>query len=136
MLSLKTSVPIYYTIERKTKKSSTHLVGDNWVRNLHFQLKNKVKQHYHALIAASLPSVDTPILQFTLSIEIFYKTHTCDPSNIAHQMEKYTLDAFKSLGYIIDDNCLYHMGTIVYPPIKDPINPRCEITLSPFKQEV
>lgn len=137
MQSLKVSVPIYYTIVRKTKPSSTHLVGDNWVRNLHPHTKNTVKQHYHSLIASGVvPPPSHPLQQFVLSLQIFYKTHTCDPSNIAHQMEKYALDGFKAIGAIVDDSCLYHMLTVMLPPIKDALNPRCEITLTEFPQPI
>lgn len=132
MLSLKTSVPIYYTVERKTKPSSTHLVGDNFIRNAHFHVKNQIKQHYHTLISSTVTPRATPFEQFTLTLQIYYKTHSCDPSNIAHQMEKYALDAFKAIGAIVDDNCLYHMGTTVLPPIKDVSNPRCDIILTEF----
>jgi len=131
-MPLKVSVPIYYTIERKTKKSSTHLVGDNWVRNLHYHTKNTVKQHYHITITSSITPPPSPYKQFTLSFQIYYKNASCDPSNILHQMEKYALDAFKASGCIIDDNCKHHMGTTMLPPIKDASNPRCDIILSEY----
>ena len=126
--SVSVTVPIYYTIERKTKPSSVHLVGDNWVRNLHHHTKNTVKQHYHKLIIEQLPSLS--IDKFTLHLELFYKSTNCDPSNIFHQMEKYALDAFQESGILANDTVLFHVSTTTSIGGQDKPNPRCVITLT------
>lgn len=127
-LSISVTVPIYYTIARKTKPSSVHLISDNWVRNLHHHTKNTVKQYLHSIIVDQLPIA--LIDQFTLHLELFYKTTNCDPSNIFHQVEKAALDAFQQHGTIANDTVLYHLSTTTSIGGQDKSNPRCIITLT------
>ena len=129
-MQLQVSLPIYYTIHRKTKKSSTHLVGDNFIRNAHYHIKNDIKQHYHQLVEQQLsPHAGTPAVTFTLTMQLYYKSPVCDPSNIYHQLEKYFLDAIQDLNYVVNDTVLNHLGTSTLPAICDKLNPRCIITL-------
>lgn len=128
-MQLQVSLPIYYTIQRKTKPSSTVLVGDNYIRNAHHHLKNAIKQHYHQLVLQQLQPVTVPSSTFSLHMTLYYKSANSDPSNVYHQMEKYFLDAIQQAGLIVNDTVLNHMGTTTYPAILDKLNPRCEITL-------
>lgn len=128
-MQLQVSLPIYYTIQRKTKPSSTVLVGDNYIRNAHHHLKNTIKQHYHQLVYQQLPPVTTPSTTFSLHMTLYYKSINSDPSNVYHQMEKYFLDSIQQAGLIVNDTVLNHMGTTTHPAILDKLNPRCEITL-------
>lgn len=127
-LSVSVTVPIYYTIERKTKASSCHLISDNWVRNLYHHTKNTVKQHYHKLIIEQLQPLR--IDKFTLHLELFYKSTNCDPSNIFHQLEKYALDAFQEYGILSNDTVLFHLSTTTSIGGQDKSNPCCIITLT------
>lgn len=129
-MQLQVNLPIYYTIQRKTKPSSTVLVGDNFIRNAHHHLKNTIKQHYHQLVRDQLPPWSaTPATTFSLHMTLYYKSTNCDPSNIYHQMEKYFLDSIRQAGLILNDTVLNHMGTVSTPAICDKLNPRCIITL-------
>ena len=129
-MQLQVSLPIYYTIQRKTKPSSTVLVGDNFIRNAHHHLKNTIKQHYHQLVHNQLPPWSTtPATTFSLHMTLYYKSTNCDPSNIYHQMEKFFLDAIQQASLITNDTVLNHMGTTTHPAIQDKLNPRCEIIL-------
>ena len=128
-MQLQVNLPIYYTIQRKTKPSSTVLVGDNYIRNAHHHLKNTIKQHYHQLVHQQLQPVTTPSTTFSLHMTLYYKSTNSDPSNVYHQMEKYFLDSIQQAGLIVNDTVLNHMGTTTHPAILDKLNPRCEITL-------
>ena len=129
-MQLQVSLPIYYTIHRKTKASSTVLVGDNYIRNAHHHVKNTIKQHYHQLVQQQLPPYTLdPATQFSLHMTLYYKSTNSDPSNVYHQMEKYFLDAIQDLKYVVNDTVLNHMGTVTAPAICDKLNPRCIITL-------
>ena len=129
-MQLQVSLPIYYTIQRKTKPSSTVLVGDNYIRNAHHHIKNTIKQHYHQLVQDQLPLwTIPPAATFSLHMTLYYKSTNCDPSNIYHQMEKIFLDAIQAHGLVVNDTVLNHMGTVTHPAICDKTNPRCLITL-------
>lgn len=124
------SLPIYYTIERKTKSSTTSLVGDNWLRNLHHHTKNTVKQYYHNLIkdlVSSIPS--SPYQTFSLSMVLYYKNPATDPSNVFHAIEKFTLDGLQDIKVIQNDSVNHHISTITSIGGQDKLNPRCEITV-------
>ena len=47
-------LPIYFTQEFKTKDPKTFMVGMNFYRNAHHHLQNKVKVHYHSIVAEQL----------------------------------------------------------------------------------
>lgn len=124
------SLPIYYTVERKTKKSSTHLVGDNWYRNLHYHTKNSVKQHYHSLVAGLVSTIpSSPYETFTLHMVLFYKNPSTDPSNVFHCMEKFALDGLADINVIAGDTVLHHLSTTTAIGGRDKENPRVEITI-------
>ena len=129
-MQLQVSLPIYYTIHRKTKPSSTVLVSDNYMRNAHHHLKNTIKQHYHQLVHDQLPPWSIPPAStFSIHMTLYYKSTNCDPSNVYHQMEKFFLDAIQQSGLITNDTVLNHLGTTTLPAICDKTNPRCLITL-------
>ena len=129
-------LPIYYEIEFKTKKNKTVLVGANWFRNIHFHLKNKVKQHYHKLVAKKLESFleDKKIEKFKTHYKLYYKTSSCDMTNISSLIEKFVLDGFKEIGLIIDDNVKYHISSKVEVIEQDKKNPRIEIIVEEIEK--
>ena len=127
------NLPIYYVEEKKTKADKTWLVGMNAYRNWHYHLSNKIKTHYHNLVAGS--TLPDPIDKgFTLSITIYYKNPSCDGSNIAALMEKFTLDSLQELNIIKQDNVKHHLGTIWKIGGQDKENPRAEIEILPVKE--
>ena len=105
------TLPIYYEQTFVRKPSKTWLVGDNAYRNWHYHLKNKVKQHYHGLIEVQAYQQPKVQGQFKLHIKVYYKNPSCDASNIASRMEKFSLDAFQEHNVIENDNVKYHIGT-------------------------
>jgi hypothetical protein len=126
------TLPIYYTVNRSTKKSTTHLVSDNWVRNLHYHMKNQVKQHYHTLVSEAIITAPTePLDTFALHFQLYYKNPSSDPSNVIHQLEKYVLDALQDLGLITNDTVRHHCSSFWEVITQDKTNPRCVITLTP-----
>ena len=127
------TLPIYYDETFKTKPTKTWLVGDNAFRNWHFHLKNKVKRHYHTLVAAHSSSLSPITGQFTLDIAIYYKNPSMDGSNVASRMEKFSLDALQELGIITNDNIQFHIGSTWHIAGQDKLYPRCQITILPLK---
>ncbi len=125
-------LPIYYTEEFKTKADKVWLVGENAFRNWHYQLKNKVKQHYHELVFAQCSSLSQVPGKFKLNIKLYYKNPTCDASNIVSKMEKFALDALQDAGIIHNDNVNYHISTTWEVAGKDTTNPRVEISIIPL----
>ena len=124
---MKIILPIYYTIEKKTKKSQTILVGMNWYRNAHFHISNKVKEHYHYLIKEQITKEN--IKQFKTSCNIYIKNINSDPSNIESLMIKFTLDALQEYWIIETDNIKCHKWTLWGIYEIDKLNPRCEIEI-------
>lgn len=126
------TLPIYYTQEFKTKDNKTFLVGMNWYRNAHHHITNKVKKHYHELVAKALENNDTKVPnKYILGIRIFYKNPNSDGSNIASLMEKFILDAIQECGIVQDDSFKFHIGTDWVAGTLDKENPRAEIIIQP-----
>lgn len=122
-------LPIYYTQEFKTKANKTSLAGMNLYRNAHHFLQNNMKKYFQSLVIEQLPTVDTPLEQFTVHYNLYYKSSSCDASNIIALIEKFYLDALKEHGTIVDDNVKYHLGSSWTVVEQDKENPRVEITL-------
>lgn len=130
LMEIKLDLPIYWINEKKTKSSTTHLVGANFFRNCHFHVKNKLKQDYHSMVADLLDStaisIDGP---YTVEYRIYYKNPSCDGSNIVGIIEKFFLDAIQDLDIVQEDNVKFHLGSTWSIAGQDRTNPRCEITL-------
>jgi Holliday junction resolvase RusA-like endonuclease len=128
-------LPIYYTIEYKTKKDKTILVGLNWYRNAHHIMQNQVKQFYTELILFKLRDMKMlHIFQnnpFKLDYKLYYKNSGSDPSNIIALIEKFTLDALQKGKIITNDNMVFHRGSSWKVVEQDKKNPRCEIRIRP-----
>lgn len=121
-------LPIYYVQEFKRKDPKVWLVGDNAYRNWHYFLKNKVKQHYHHLVAAQVTSIRIEG-QYELEIQVYLKNPNADASNVASRIEKFTLDALQECGVVVNDNSKYHIGTTWKFMGIDKEAPRCVVTL-------
>ena len=129
-MEIKLDLPIYWTNVKKTKASTTHLVGANFFRNAHFHVKNKMKQDYHAMVADLLTTTTTSInTPFTVEYKLYYKNPSCDGSNVVSMIEKFFLDAIQEINIVENDNVNYHLGSTWSIGGQDKSNPRCEITL-------
>jgi hypothetical protein len=124
---MKIILPIYYTIEKKTKKSQTILVWMNWYRNAHFHISNKVKEYYHRIIKEQI--IKENIWEFKTRCDVYIKNINSDPSNIESLMIKFTLDALQEYWIIENDNIKYHKWTLWWDYQIDKLNPRCEVTI-------
>lgn len=128
MLSI--TLPIYWEEEFKTKANKTHLVGMNLFRNAYYHTQNKMKKHYHSLVADQISdSINEPLSSFTVEYTLYYKNSNSDPSNIVALIEKFALDGLKECGVIIDDSMKYHLGSSYTVGGQDKLNPRIEIVI-------
>ena len=131
---LKITLPIYWTDVKKTKPSTTHLVGENFFRNAHYHVKNKLKKDYHELVANQLKGQPIETLsQFTVKYTLYYKNPSSDPSNIVSKIEKFTLDALQELGVLKEDNVLHHLGSSFVIGGCDKQSPRVEVEIFPVE---
>lgn len=124
---IKLTFPIYYTQDFKTKPSKTFLVGLNWYRNAHHMLSNKVKAHYHELVAKQIG--DTKL---THGIKLHYKVYAqrngTDGHNIRAVMEKFICDGLVQCGALEDDSIEFLKGdSSEYFINKE--NPRIEVEI-------
>ena len=124
---MKIILPIYYTIEKKTKKSKTILVALNWYRNAHFIESNNVKHYYHQLIAKEVWSIK--FNKIKLKYKVFIKRSWTDYHNIRSILEKFFLDWLVENWNIIDDNENYVLWDLWCEVFKDKDNPRIEIEI-------
>lgn len=122
------TLPIYWVNEKKTKKSTTHLVGMNFYRNAHHHIQNKMKKDFSELVKNQVNS-DKKFNTFKVTYKLYYKNPSCDGSNIIALMEKFMLDALQELGHLTNDNVNYHLGSSWEVVKKDATNPRCEIEI-------
>lgn len=118
-------VPIYININKK----KVTLMGLNHYRNAHFRVLDKCKKEYLSLVDLDIEG--EPILEGTIHahFEIYLKRKGTDGGNVRAVIEKFVLDAIKSLGYIKDD----HAGIIVSDSSEyhfDKEFPRAVITLT------
>lgn len=124
---MKITLPIYYTIEKKTKKSKTILVALNWYRNAHFQISDKVKKHYHYLTAKEV--WDIKFNKIKLKYKVFIKRSWTDYHNVRSILEKFFLDWLVENWNIVDDNENYVLWDLWCEVYKDKDNPRIEIEI-------
>lgn len=121
-------LPIYYSLDFKTKPSKVFLVGLNWYRNAHYLLNNKVKHKYHELTKQLIGN--NKFDKIRLHYKVFAKRNGTDGHNIRSIIEKYFLDGLVSCGAIEDDSIQFVLGDSSEYFI-DPDNPRIEITIIP-----
>ena len=127
---LKLELPIYYTIDYKTKPSKTFLCGINWFRNAYYHEQNKIKTHFEDLISDQVKSLPIKTLsQFTVEYTLYYKNSSCDPSNIIALIEKFVLDGLQKTNHLTQDSVKYHLGSSFTIGGQDKENPRVDITV-------
>lgn len=124
---MKITLPIYYTIVKKTKKNQTILVWMNWYRNAHFHISNKVKHYYHSLIAEEIG--DVKFDKIKLKYKVYIKRSWTDYHNVRSILEKFFLDWLVENWNIIDDNEKYVLWDLGCEVFKDSENPRIEIEI-------
>ena len=128
-------LPIYWEQEFVTKNNRFHLVGLNQLFGMHYQVRNKLKQHFHSLVLAHENL--TPILtSYTVEYKLYYKNVKSDPGNIIAGIEKVLLDGLQEAKLITEDNPNYHLGTTWSVVGQDKLNPRVEITLKEQPNEL
>ena len=123
----KITLPIYYTIKYKTKKDKQILVWLNFYRNAHYMLSNKIKKHYHQLVAEQVKN--TKYTQITLKYKVFIKRKNTDYHNIRSIVEKFFLDALVENWNIKDDSFDYVKGDEC-EVFLDKEDPRIEILIN------
>lgn len=121
-------LPIYWVNEKKTKKSTTHLCGMNFYRNAHYHIKNSMKKDIEEIALEQLKNIKPIGNQYTVHYKLYYKTKSCDGSNIIALMEKCFLDALQ-VNTAKEDNVLNHIGSSWEVAEMDKENPRCEIQI-------
>lgn len=88
-----------------------------------------MKQEFHELVLNQVDALDTPIEEFTLHTDLFYKNPSCDGRNIVPMVEKFVLDALQG-PIITNDNVKCDKGGSWAVVEQDKLNPRVEITLT------
>ena len=131
-ISIKVNLPIYYEIEYKTKKNKTILINNNWYRNVHYQVANKVKHYYKELVLAQ---VKEPIKMNKVSIEcnLFYKSAVSDLDNYSIIL-KFLLDPLQEIGVLINDNVNYVKEITWKVAERDKTEPRLEIVIKEINE--
>ena len=125
-MSIKLSLPVYYNVTPR----KTILVGANFARSkAHYYTLNKLKQHYHKIVATTLQEFEPIGKQFKVKYKYFYKNSLTDGSNVVNQIEKYFLDAIQEIGLVTNDNVKYHIGSCWIVGGQDKENPRMEIEI-------
>ena len=130
-------LPIYWTIERKIKKSKTVLVGMNWFRNAHFILQNNMKKHISKLVKEQLaPCHGIRWEAVSVAYRLYPKRKNQDKNNIVTLIDKFLLDALQDFGLIENDTCQYYHHTESDYIELDKINPRIECVLTKAERKL
>ena len=107
--NMKFNLPIYHTLRYKKKKDKNILVGLNWYRNAHYQISNKVKQHYTHMVAMKLQNQRRELSKYRINYTLFYR-RSCDLMNIVSVIDKFVNDALVKSGIVSDDNVSFYVG--------------------------
>ena len=127
------TLPIYWVDKKKTIKDKTYLVGLNQLFLMHYQVRNKLKQHFHSLVGNQVKEFTPITTKFTVHYDLYYKNINSDPSNIIAGIEKVLLDGLQEYSIVQGDSPKYHMGTTWTVAGQDKTNPRVEITIKGIK---
>lgn len=120
------SVPVYYALT----KEKTVLVGLNFDRSkAHFHTKNKLKKHYHSLVAEQMKEFEPIVGQYRIYFTYYYKNSSSDMPNVRSLIEKYVLDGLIECGIVANDNVKHLIGEHSDVGGLDKENPRMEITI-------
>ena len=122
MISLE--LPVYYNTGKKTV-----MVGLNVTRNMHYHNLNKLKRHYHEIVASKLKEFEPIVGEYMVTYTYYYKNVSSDGSNVVSQIEKYLLDAIQDIGLVENDNVKFHIGSSWKVGGKDRENPRVEVSI-------
>lgn len=124
---MKIILPIYYIQKYKTKPDKEMLVGLNNYRNWHHMISNKIKSHYHELVANQITRERFDKVR--VHYDVYARRNGTDGPNIRSILEKFVLDGLVESGVIEDDKIGILMGdSSDYYIDKD--NPRIEITIN------
>ena len=124
---VKITLPLYYEMEYKTKNNKNVLINNNWYRNVHYQIANKVKHYYKELV---LKQIKEPIKLDKVRIEcnLFYKSNVSDLDNYSIIL-KFLLDPLQEIGVLVNDNVKF-VKEINWKVIEqDKLEPRVEFII-------
>lgn len=124
---------MYYTQEYKTKKDKTFLVSLNWYRNAQYFIQNTVKHHFTELITPMVATLDPIETKYQVLYTYHYKNASSDLPNVTPMCSKWLNDTLQLLNKVPNDNVKFLVREIHEVGSQDKDNPRCEITISEYK---
>lgn len=120
MVNYKFTLPVFGVI----KKGSINV---NWYRNAHYQISNKAKIKFKAMIQDQLDSFDPIHGKIKIKYTFFAKyNNSPDLDNFIGTAKKFFQDALVESGLIPDDNVNYITSNSEYYGGIDKDNPRIE----------
>jgi len=131
------TIPCYFTQHFKTKKDKTFLVGMNWYRTAHYQIKNQVKIWFTDDILKQLKAMNAKPIKgkYEVAFKYYYKNGSSDLMNVCGLASKHANDAFEKYGLIENDNVKHCVKECAYVGEQDKENPRVEIFVRAVKEE-
>ena len=122
--SIKLVLPIYFGTKKK------YLMSLNWLQDVHYKARNKVKQEFHEKIGRIC---DSDKMSFKGNIKthyrLYYKNKLCDAPNVVAVIDKFLLDALQEHNIIVQDNVQYYIASSWEVVSQDRINPRIEVEI-------
>ena len=117
-------LPIYFGSRKK------YLMSLNWLQDVHYRARNKVKQDFHEQIGKILINDK---ISFKGSIrthyKLYYKNKLCDAPNVVAVIDKFLLDALQEHNIIVQDNVQYYIASSWEVVEQDKTNPRIEVEI-------
>ena len=126
------TMPVYWTNVKKTKPSTTHLVGMNWFRNAHHFSQNKVKQLFSDIAKSQFPTDISKISKYEIEYVYYYKSSVSDLMNVVSLTSKIVNDALQEAGIVLNDTVLNCLKETAVVGGLDKLNPRVEIIVTPI----
>ena len=125
---IKITIPVYYTLEYKTKKPKTFLVSLNWFRNAYHFEQNKVKHDMHEIIHRLLPK-NLSFQRYRITYTYYYKNITSDLPNVTSMCSKWVNDVLQEKEIVPNDTVQYLLEETHKVGGLDKNNPRCEVII-------
>ena len=118
------TLPIYFGTKKK------YLMSLNWLQDVHYKARNKVKQEFHEQIGKIVTS-DKMFFKGNIKTHyrLYYKNKLCDAPNVVAVIDKFLLDALQEHNIIVQDNVQYYIASSWEVVAQDRVNPRIEVEI-------
>ena len=124
------TLPVYWVNEKKTKPSTTHLIGMNFYRNAHHFSQNNMKKFVSTIVKSQLATDIQGATKYKVKYTYFYKSKVSDLMNVVSLSSKILNDALQEAGVVVNDTVAHCIEETAIVGSYDKDNPRVEVEIT------